>query len=224
VVNADRVSHSGRPSVSHATIASPGSARNFVRAARRYRTVQIRAGQRSQPTRSAITVAGIAGYACKSSLIRGSNASTAEPAGSRPYLGGASLAKAARTVFLEIPSVRTIALIGIFSARCSPRISAQSSTTSYAAWPAAFCRMNVVDQMHPTPLYAQLANILRAMIESGELVPRAPLPSESYLQQEYGVSRGTVRTAVGLLRDEGLVVTIGGRGTFVRPGSVQAGQ
>jgi DNA-binding GntR family transcriptional regulator len=29
--------------------------------------------------------------------------------------------------------------------------------------------------------------------------------------------------AVGILRDEGLVVTIGGRGTFVRPGSVQAG-
>jgi DNA-binding GntR family transcriptional regulator len=30
--------------------------------------------------------------------------------------------------------------------------------------------MNVVDQMDPTPLYVQLANLLRAMIESGELV------------------------------------------------------
>jgi len=48
------------------------------------------------------------------------------------------------------------------------------------------------------------------------LRPRATLPSESYLQQEYGVSRGTVRMAIGILRDEGLVVTIGGRGTFVR--------
>jgi hypothetical protein len=38
---------------------------------------------RSQPTRSAITVAGIVGYACSSSLIRGSNASTADPAGLR---------------------------------------------------------------------------------------------------------------------------------------------
>lgn len=71
--------------------------------------------------------------------------------------------------------------------------------------------------MDPTPLYTQLANILREMIESGELQPRAPLPSESYLQQEQGVSRGTVRTAVAILRDEGLVVTIGGRGTFVKP-------
>ena len=54
--------------------------------------------------------------------------------------------------------------------------------------------------------------------------PRALLPSESYMQQHYGVSRGTVRTAVGILRAEGLVVTIGGRGTFVRPGGPQAGQ
>ena len=71
--------------------------------------------------------------------------------------------------------------------------------------------------MNPTPLYVQLAAILRDMISSGELAPRAPLPSESYLQQEQGVSRGTVRMAVGILREEGLVVTIGGRGTFVRP-------
>ena len=82
--------------------------------------------------------------------------------------------------------------------------------------------MDVVDQLDPTPLYVQLANILRALINSGELKPRELLPSESHLQQQYGVPRGTVRTAVGILRDEGLVVTIGGRGTFVRPG--RAGQ
>ena len=75
--------------------------------------------------------------------------------------------------------------------------------------------------MDPTPLSVQLANILREMIKTGELPPRAPLPSESYLQQQHGVSRGTVRTAVGILRDEGLVVTIGGRGTFVLGGGAQ---
>ena len=76
--------------------------------------------------------------------------------------------------------------------------------------------MNHVDHMNPIPLYTQLADILRGMITSGELQPRSPLPSESYLQQEQGISRGTVRTAVGILREEGLVVTIAGRGTFVR--------
>jgi GntR family transcriptional regulator len=70
--------------------------------------------------------------------------------------------------------------------------------------------------MNPTPLYAQLADILREMISSGDLQPRSPLPSESYLQQEQGIARGTVRAAIGILRDEGLVVSITGRGTFVK--------
>ena len=71
--------------------------------------------------------------------------------------------------------------------------------------------------MDPAPLYTQLADILREMITSGELQPRSPLPSESYLQQEQGVSRGTVRMAIGVLREEGLVITISARGTFVSP-------
>jgi GntR family transcriptional regulator len=70
--------------------------------------------------------------------------------------------------------------------------------------------------MNPIPLYTQLADILRERIRSGELPPRSLLPSESYLQQEQGVSRGTVRMAISILRDEGLVVTISGRGTFVK--------
>jgi DNA-binding GntR family transcriptional regulator len=69
--------------------------------------------------------------------------------------------------------------------------------------------------MSPTPLYEQLADLLAAMIESGDLARRDPLPSESYLQQEYGLSRGTVRAAVRLLRERGLVVTLPQRGTFV---------
>jgi GntR family transcriptional regulator len=72
-----------------------------------------------------------------------------------------------------------------------------------------------VDQMDPTPLYDQLAAILRKQIQRGELTPGELLPSESYMQQEYGVSRGTVRRALSILRGEGLVVTITARGTFV---------
>ena len=83
--------------------------------------------------------------------------------------------------------------------------------------------MTVVDHLDPTPLYVQLADILREMIASGDLPPRALLPSESYLEQEHAVSRGTVRLAMGVLRDEGLVVTIKGRGTFVRPDARQDG-
>jgi GntR family transcriptional regulator len=74
-----------------------------------------------------------------------------------------------------------------------------------------------IDPLGPTPVYQQLATILRARIESGDLAPNRPIPSETALQQEHGVARGTARRAIALLRDEGLVVTVKGRGTFVRP-------
>jgi hypothetical protein len=83
---------------------------------------------RSQPIRSAITVAGILGYAFSNSRILGSTPSTADPAGRRTYLGGASDATAVRTVFLETPSTRAISLIGMPNDLCNLRISAQSST------------------------------------------------------------------------------------------------
>ena len=74
-----------------------------------------------------------------------------------------------------------------------------------------------IDRWDPEPVYLQLAGILRGQIERGELVPRQPLPSETYLVQHYGVSRGTARRAVAVLRDEGLVRTIAQRGTYVAP-------
>lgn len=73
----------------------------------------------------------------------------------------------------------------------------------------------MVDPDVPEPAYVQLAGILRARIASGEITGR--LPSERTLQQETGLSPMTIRRAVRLLRDEGLVVTVVGRGTFVRP-------
>ena len=74
----------------------------------------------------------------------------------------------------------------------------------------------MVDHMSPVPLYEQLADLLAARIETGELAPGAPLPSESYLQQEHGLSRVTVRAAMRALRERGLVVTLPQRGTYVR--------
>jgi DNA-binding GntR family transcriptional regulator len=62
-----------------------------------------------------------------------------------------------------------------------------------------------------TPLYKQLAAILRtrvADLRRGQL-----LPSEANLAREYQVAPGTVRKALEILREEGLVVTEPGRGT-----------
>jgi GntR family transcriptional regulator len=52
---------------------------------------------------------------------------------------------------------------------------------------------------------------------SGELEPDSPLPSELQLVQEYGIARGTARHAIEVLRNEGLVVTVQGRGSYVKP-------
>ncbi|MDQ2873362.1 MAG: GntR family transcriptional regulator [Actinomycetota bacterium] len=66
------------------------------------------------------------------------------------------------------------------------------------------------------PVYRQLAAILRDAIASGDLVAGAPLPSETTLMDEHGISRDTVRKAVGVLRDEDLVITVQGKGSYVR--------
>lgn len=74
-----------------------------------------------------------------------------------------------------------------------------------------------IDLWDPTPPYRQLAGLLRDRIAAGEFRPGDALPSEKDLQQEHGLARETVRRAMRVLRDEGLVVTIPGRGTFVPP-------
>jgi GntR family transcriptional regulator len=74
-----------------------------------------------------------------------------------------------------------------------------------------------VDPYSSEPMYAQLASILRSKITSGDLARLDPLPSESSLTQEYGVSRDTARRAIAVLRDEGLVFTVPQRGTYVGP-------
>jgi DNA-binding GntR family transcriptional regulator len=74
-----------------------------------------------------------------------------------------------------------------------------------------------VDPLSSVPVYRQVATILRGRIESGELAPDRPVPSEAQLVQEYGIARGTARRAIEVLRDEGLVVTVPGRGTYVTP-------
>jgi GntR family transcriptional regulator len=65
------------------------------------------------------------------------------------------------------------------------------------------------------PPFRQLAVILRSQIERGEITTR--LPGEKTLQQEYGLALATVRKAVKVLRDEGLVRTVPGWGTYVIP-------
>lgn len=73
----------------------------------------------------------------------------------------------------------------------------------------------MIDPNTDIPVFRQVADLLRARIDSGELQPGRPIPSVRQLVQEYGVADGTVKKAINVLREEGLVVSVQGKGTFV---------
>ncbi|GAA2770364.1 hypothetical protein XF35_41640 [Streptomyces platensis subsp. clarensis] len=68
----------------------------------------------------------------------------------------------------------------------------------------------------PQPKYRDIADELRAQIESGELPPGKKLPFTDDLVERFGVSKQTVRAAVDVLAQEGLVVVRRRYGTVVR--------
>ncbi len=72
------------------------------------------------------------------------------------------------------------------------------------------------------PVYSQLAGILRQSMAAGLLRPGDQLPSEAQLVERYGVSPMTVRRAINILADQGVVVGEQGRGTFVKPVAMSA--
>jgi len=76
--------------------------------------------------------------------------------------------------------------------------------------------MRSLDPDDPRPPYLQVAGDLRAAIASGEYAPGAQLPTYQELADSWGVAVNTVKSAVSLLKDEGLVVTRHGKGSFVR--------
>jgi len=63
--------------------------------------------------------------------------------------------------------------------------------------------------------YQEIADAVRARVSTGELSAGRLLPSESELSQEYHASRVTVRRALEVLRDDGLVDSRQGFGWFV---------
>lgn len=75
-------------------------------------------------------------------------------------------------------------------------------------------RMEISDG--PVPKHAQLRLILEQMC-ADELRPGDPIPGERALEEAYGVSRITVRRAIGDLVAVGKLRRVRGKGTFVAP-------
>lgn len=73
-----------------------------------------------------------------------------------------------------------------------------------------------VDRGSSMPLYVQICEYWRARIVRNQLKPGDQLPTETEMARLHGVSKITVRQAIHLLVNEGLVATRQGKGTFVR--------
>src|SRR5688572_7421414 len=65
------------------------------------------------------------------------------------------------------------------------------------------------------PLYVALSSLLQTQLVDGDLLPGTRLPTIEQIARQYGVAKVTVRQALGLLADKGLVHSIQGKGTYV---------
>jgi GntR family transcriptional regulator len=70
-----------------------------------------------------------------------------------------------------------------------------------------------VDRTRLKHAYIQVADDLARRMSENEITYK--LPAERALAEEYEVSYTTVRHAMAVLRDRGLVVSIHGRGSFI---------
>jgi GntR family transcriptional regulator len=72
----------------------------------------------------------------------------------------------------------------------------------------------MIDPTGPVPPYRQIAEILRGQITSGKLKRGARI-TESELTETYEVARNTARRALAVLREDGLIMTVPQRGSYV---------
>lgn len=82
---------------------------------------------------------------------------------------------------------------------------------------------SMIDPGNATPKYYQLAAIIRQRIEEGEFSEQDAIPSERQLEEQFNLSRPTIRQAIDLLERQGFVYRVHGRGTFVSPRKLQMG-
>jgi GntR family transcriptional regulator len=73
----------------------------------------------------------------------------------------------------------------------------------------------MIDKNSPIPIYHQLEEGIKQLIESGQLKPGDGLPSEREYSDKYGVSRMTVRQAIINLVNDRYLYRVKGKGTFV---------
>ena len=76
--------------------------------------------------------------------------------------------------------------------------------------------VTVLDRANGVAIWRQIEQTLAQEIETGIFEEGQQLPTEAELAARFAVNRHTIRRAVGMLSDRGLVRVEQGRGSFVR--------
>ncbi len=74
----------------------------------------------------------------------------------------------------------------------------------------------IINNSSMIPIYEQIVDQLKESVIRGELLPNTALPSVRGLSNELRISALTVKKAYDALEQQGFVVTVHGKGTFVR--------
>jgi GntR family transcriptional regulator len=77
--------------------------------------------------------------------------------------------------------------------------------------------MDIVIQTNaPEPVYEQIVRQIHDSVKSGKLKPNTPLPTVRQLAGDLAINRNTVARAYRILEDQGVILTAGRKGTFIR--------
>jgi GntR family transcriptional regulator len=79
----------------------------------------------------------------------------------------------------------------------------------------------VIHTNDPEPVYEQIVRQIHEAVKSGRLKPGIPLPTVRQLAIDLALNRNTVARAYKILEDQGVILTAGRKGTFVRHNAAQ---
>lgn len=73
----------------------------------------------------------------------------------------------------------------------------------------------IINNSSMQPIYEQIAGQVKSLVQDGSLVEGAPLPSVRSLSKELRISALTVKKAYDALEQEGYVITVHGKGSYI---------
>jgi GntR family transcriptional regulator len=79
----------------------------------------------------------------------------------------------------------------------------------------------VIHTNAPEPVYEQIVRQIHDAVKSGTLKPDTPLPTVRQLAGDLVVNRNTVARAYRILEEQGVILTAGRKGTFIRQDAVR---